>query len=118
MSKQTVSLADGVDLIIDEPPGTSSSDRAAMVASAVINEFGNGSGIVVLPLNKRGEFEFKIGYSIFKIYYQYKANRVISALEAYSAAIRYIENNIYQFDYGLAQKAIEVLRKCYKDELR
>jgi len=118
MTQRTIPLADGVDLVIDEPSGTSSSDRAALVASAVINEFGGGSGSAVIPLNKKGEFEFKIGYSIFKIYYQYKANRVLGALEAYSAAIQYIENNIHQFDYGLAQKAIEVLRKCYRNELR
>lgn len=116
MPKQTIPLDVGVDLIIDAPSVVSSSDRAAIVASAVINEFGNGSNYL-MP-NKSGDFEFKIGYSVFRIYYQYKANRVLSKLEAYSAAIRYIENNMYQFDYRLAQKAIEVLRKGYKDELR
>jgi len=116
MSRKTIPLTDDIDLIIDEPSVTSSSDRAALIASAVVNEFGSGSNYLV-P-NKSRQFEFKIGYSVFRIYYQYKANRVISKLEVYSAAIRYIENNIYQFDYRLAKKAIEVLRKCYKDELR
>ena len=118
MPQQIISLADGVDLIFDEPPDISSSDRTALIASAVINEFGSGSASTSIPPNRRGDFEFKTGNSIFKIYYQYKANRVLSALEAYSAAIRYIEINIHQFDYGLAQKAIGVLRKCYHDELR
>lgn len=117
MAERTIPLADGVDLIIDEPSGTSSSDRAAMLASAIISEFGNSS-VSLMPINKRGEFEFKVGYSIFRIYYQYKANRVLNALEAYNAAIRYIENNPHLFDQRLARKAIEVLKKCYRDELR
>lgn len=116
MTQKTIPLADGVDLIIDEPSAATSSDRAALIASAVINEFGSGSNYL-MP-NKSGEFEFKIGYSIFRIYYQYKANRVLSKLEAYNAAIQYIENNMYQFDYRLARKAIEVLRKSFRDDLR
>lgn len=116
MAQRTIPLADGVDLIIDEPSVASSSDQAALIASAVINEFGSGSNY--LMHTKSGEFEFKIGYSIFRVYYQYKTNRVLSKLEAYSAAIQYIEKNIYQFDYRLARKAIEVLRQCYRDELR
>ena len=117
MAQQTIPLADGIDLIITDPPGTSSTERAALVASAVISEFGNGA-TSFNPRNRNGQFEFKIGYSIFKVYYQYKTNRVINALEAYSAAIQYIENNMYLFDYRLAKKAISVLRKCYRDELR
>lgn len=118
MSQRTIPLADGVDLIIDEPNGMPSSSRATLVASTVINEFGNGTTSNFSSLNRQGEFEFEIGSSIFKIYYQYKAKRVLNALEAYSVAIRYIEININQFDYELAQKAIEVLRNCYRDELR
>jgi hypothetical protein len=117
MPHRTIPLADGVDLIIDEPQGTSPSDRAALVASAVINEFGNISSSLA-PINKRGDFEFKKGQSIFRIYYQYKANRVINALEAYSAAIDYIEGNSHLFDQRLSRKAIAVLRKCFKEELR
>lgn len=117
MTQQTISLGDGVDLIIDEPYNVTPSNRAAIVVSAIVNEF-NSSSVSQFPTNKRGEFEFKIGYSVFKIYYQYKANRVLNALEAYSAAIRYIESNPYLFDQRLSRKAIEVLRKCYRDELR
>lgn len=117
MTHRTIPLAHGVDLIIDEPQGTSTSDRAALVASAVINEFGNVSTSLTAT-NKRGEFEFKKGNSIFKIYYQYKANRVINALEAYSAAIKYIESNSHLFDERLSRKAIVVLRKCFNEELR
>lgn len=117
MPHRTIPLAQGVDLIIDEPQGTSTSDRAALVASAVINEFGNASTSLAAT-NKRGEFEFKKGHSIFRIYYQYKANRVVNALEAYSAAINYIEGNSHLFDQRLSRKAIAVIRKCYKEELR
>ncbi|RMG34666.1 MAG: hypothetical protein D6732_10385 [Methanobacteriota archaeon] len=116
MTRRTISLADGVDLIIDEPSAAKPSDRAALIASAVINEFESGSNY--LRANKSGEFKFKIGHSIFRIYYQYKVNRVLSKLEAYNAAIQYIENNMYQFDYRLARKAIDVLRQCFRDDLK
>lgn len=117
MAQQTISLDVGVDLIIDEPYNISSSNRAAIVTGALLNEFPNSS-TSLLPSNKRGEFEFKVGDNIFTVFYQYKAKRVISALEAYSSAIRYIENNSHLFDQRLARKAIEVLRKCCRDELR
>lgn len=117
MPQHTVPLGVGIDLIIDEPYNVEPSNRAAIIASAVINEFNDGSASVS-PWNGAGAFDFKIGGSIFKIYYQYKTNRVINALEAYSGAIRYIESNPHLFDQRLSRKAIEVLKKCFNDELR
>ena len=115
MPQQSIQLAEDVTLVIERPLSLSPTDEAALIAAALLHGLNDGDSF--LAPNKKGMFEFRVGFSVFKIYYQYKAKRVISKLQMYSAAIEYIQSNIHRFDRRLALKAIEVLRKSYKDEL-
>lgn len=116
MPKRIIKLGDKADLIIEEPSSLPSANRALVVASAVLEGF-KGSN-VLRASSHSGSLPITIGYSVFKVYYRLRVKRVLSALEAYSEAIRHIENNFHLYDARLARKAIEVLKECHRRELR
>lgn len=116
MSRRVIRLSDDAELIIDEPRGITEVNRAAMLLSAILEEFKDVSTSVAT--NRAGVLRFQVQNSIFWIYYQYKIKQVLTGLDAYSAAIQYIESNPDLFDERLSRKAVDVLRRCYRDELK
>lgn len=116
MGQTVIDLGDQAELVIDEPNSQCSQHRATVITIALLNEFGGATNLG--PAQRSGSVSLTIGYSLYRIYYQLRVKRVLSALTAYSEAIRHIQENIYLYDYRLARKAIEVLRECHRKELK
>lgn len=115
MGKTVIRLGNKADLIIDEPNVISASNRAIVLTTAIAQEF---SGVTALnPSRHTGTLPIKVGATVYRVYYELRVKRVINALTAYSEAIAHIENNPHLYDTRLSRKAIEVLRKCYSEEL-
>jgi hypothetical protein len=111
-----IDLGADVELVIEEPDGLSSADRALAVTSACVREFGDGG--LVFPCQRSGSFPVTIAGRIYSIYYQVRVKRVINALTVYSETIKHIQNNPHLYDSRLATKAIDVLRECFRSNLR
>lgn len=111
-----VNLGTDIELVIEEPNGLSSLNRALVVTSACVQEFGDGG--LVFPSQRDGIFPITIAGRVYSIYYRIRVKRVINALTVYSETIKHIQNNPHLYDSRLATKAIEVLRSCFRDSLR
>jgi hypothetical protein len=116
MGTRNIKLGNDAELIIDEPNSASSSERAIIITSAIVQAFSNSTSLSASIRN--GFLPIKIGTTVFRIYYELRVKRIITALTAYSEAISHIEQNPHLYDQRLARKAIEVLRQCYNDRLR
>lgn len=116
MGRQTIILGQDAELIIDAPASVSDSSQSLVVAKAICQEFGGVTSLS--PSTRTGSLSLRVGSSVYRVYYEFRVKRIMSALTAYSEAIRHIENNRYRYDQGLAEVAIETLRKCHRDVLR
>lgn len=116
MVDKVLSLGNGAELILSEPDGLYSNHRSLVVAEVLLDVFSNqGSS---LSKSKSGSVMLDLGYGVYRAYYQIKIKRVLTALDAYTGAIRHIEGNPHLYDARLATKAIAVLNQAYKNELR
>ena len=115
MGQTVIRLSDQAELILDEPAAVSAVERALILAEIVTQEF--SATRIKKPSTYTGSLPVRIGSHIYRIYYQFKVNRVMDALAAYSEAIRHIQHNPRLYDRRLARKAIEVLRECHRAEL-
>lgn len=116
MVTRIIKLGNDAELIIDEPSSASSGERAIMLTSAIAQTFSNSTSLS--PSTRTGSLPITIGSTVFRVYYEFRVKRVINALTAYSEAIIHIEQNPHLYDLRLANKALEVLRDCYRERLR
>jgi hypothetical protein len=116
MGQTIIALGANAELIIEEPDLVPTSNRAVIITHAVAQAFQQSS--CRQPGSIQGSVPIQIGQRLVRVYYELRIRRVLDALSAYSEAILHIKNNEDRYDRRLARKAIEVLRACYRAELR
>lgn len=115
MSDVHLTLGKDIELILHEPTQMRPEHRILAFTSALVQEVGDKKHL--LATKSQGNIVITAGELIYRVYYQFRVQRAMNALDAYSNAIAHIRSNPHLYDSRLAEKAIQLLRILYRGEL-
>src|SRR5258706_13574709 len=99
MSNRGIYLGNDIEIFIDEPVEVSAIERPYFVTSILADHAFDGS--TLLPSVYTGSIPLRIGYQVYRFYYEMRVKRVVDALDVYSEAIKHIEYNSGLYDARL-----------------